>query len=265
VLCRDPIITYLRVFGYSTVRLPKADIRPLQLLAQSGRSLDRLGEVSTVFIPGQVAVPPIASGAPTADINGRRTGDMKIGIGLSILGSVLGAMGGSTLGLDAEYRQAKTAAFEFGGVTEDTIEIAKLDQYLAAAEISPFSRHVSTLLEADELYVTSATIKSKKFSVETKNSRGQSVAVSIPEIQGVVGAEVSVSGQSETTSKVTYEGNVPLVFGFQAIRLFYEEGRYTAFEPLAPAKTALRALEKAPDDGATRFVADGPFARLRDS
>jgi hypothetical protein len=232
------------------------------LLAESGKDLDRLGEVTTVLVPGSVDVPTISAGTPAANITGQRTGDLKIGISLSILGSVLGAMGGSTLGLDLKYQQAKTAAFEFHEVTEDRIEIAKLDQYLAAAEVSPFSRHVSTLLEADELYVTTVTIKSSKFAVESKDSRGQSVAVSIPEIQDVVGGEISVSGQSATTSKITYEGKVPLVFGFQAVRLFYEEGRYTAFEPLEPAKAGLKALERAPEDGATRFVSDGPFARL---
>jgi hypothetical protein len=35
--CNDPFVTYLKSFGYSPVRLPRADIRPLQLLARARR------------------------------------------------------------------------------------------------------------------------------------------------------------------------------------------------------------------------------------
>ena len=64
------------------------------------------------------------------NINGQRTNDLKIGIGLSILGNILGAMGGTTLGLDAKYQQVERIAFEFHDVFEDRVEIAQLDQYL---------------------------------------------------------------------------------------------------------------------------------------
>ena len=59
-------------------------------------------------------------------------------------------MGASTLGLDVTYRRAKVAAFEFGDVTEDTVEVAKLDQFLSDADVNPLSQHVGSLLEADD-------------------------------------------------------------------------------------------------------------------
>lgn len=199
--CRDPFLTYLKAYGYCVIRLPKADVKPLQILAKQGKDLDRLGELTTLLVAGStIPLPPISENTQVANISGQRTSDLSIGVGLSILGSIIGAMGGSKLGLDVKYQQAKTAAFEFYDVLEDKVEVAKLDQYLADADVNPFSRYVAELLEADELYVTTTTIKSKKFTVEAKKSDGTILDLSVPEIQGIVGGNLKVSGQAQVTS-----------------------------------------------------------------
>ena len=90
------------------------------------------------------------------------------------------------------------------------------------------------LLESDRIYVITKTIKSKKVTVNAKSSSNMDVDADIPMIQGVVGGAVKVYGKDETTSSVTYEGNSQLVFGFQAIQLFYENGRYQRLKPLQP-------------------------------
>ncbi len=70
-----------------------------------------------------------------------------------------------------------------------------------------------------------------------------------------------MSAGTQGTSKVTYKGEAPLTFGFQAVQLFYENMKYTTFKPLEPG-AGLRALERSPDDGATRLTVDSPFVRL---
>lgn len=256
--CSDPYLKELRSRGYNVVRLPKADIRPLQLLSKRGDTLDRIGELATVLPPGgPVPLPPVKLDTPVAGLSGQRSGELSLGIGLSVLGTVIGAMGGSKLGLDLSYKNAKSVTFEFTDVLEDRIEIAALDQYLAVADVSPFSAFVSKLLEADQLYLTTATIKSKKIGVESKGSSNAGVDVSVPEIKGVVGGNVKVGAGSERSSKVTFEGPLPLVFGFQAVRLFYEKGRYQRFEVLRGDA----ALEAAPEPG---ILSQGPFVRMLD-
>jgi hypothetical protein len=172
-------------------------------------------------------------------------------------------MGGSSLGLDGKYQSAKTVAFEFIDVLENSIQIAQLDQFLGDADINPSSRHVNELLESDEIYIITDTIKSKKVRVGAQASNGSSVTLKVPEIQGIVGGNVTVSTSATATGTLTYEGNVPLVFGFQAVRVFYEDGHYTSFERLAPGGVVLAALRNVPNDGASRFMCAGPFVRLR--
>ena len=102
-----------------------------------------------------------------------------------------------------------------------------------------------------------STIKSRKFIVQAKASDGTTVDVELPEIQQAVGGNVKVSTEGGGTSKLVYEGAVPLVFGFQAARLYYDQGRYTAFKPLAPGETALEA--------GTRAAAQAEYPRVGES
>lgn len=260
--CSDPLLNTLKSFGYSVVRLPKTDIRPLQILVRKGNDLDRLGDVVTLFVQGtQAEVPTITVDRVAANVSGQRSGEVNYGLGISVLGNWIAAMGGSKLGLDAQYKGAKSVVFEFSDVLEDSIEVLKLDQYLAGADVNPLSRHAAELLESDELYATTATIKSRKFAVEAKQSKETTLKLDVPVIQEVVGGNVKVSASGVASSKITYEGSVPLVFGFQAVRLFYDRGRYTAFAPLEPG-AGLRALERSPADGATRLMVESPLVRL---
>ncbi len=258
----DPFLTYLKSFGYSVVRLPRTDIRPLQLLVREDTRLTRLGDLETILRPGtQIPLPRLKENVAAAGISGGRTRDLSIGVGLSILGSVIGAMGGSQLGLDVGYKNAKTALFEFADVLEDRVDLADVDQYLTDADISAFSSHAARLLEADSVYVTVSTIKSRKFIVQAKETSGAPVELKIPEIQQIVGGSVKVSSAGTTESKIAYEGSEPLVFGFQAARLFYENGRYTSFTPMRPGDGALETA--APSNARADFlVTESPFVRL---
>ena len=260
----DPFLVHLKSFGYSVIRLPRTDVEPLQVLAKEDTRLTRLGHLATILIPGaQIGVPRIKANVPAANVSGERTHDLSIGVGLSILGSVIAAMGGSKLGLDVTYKNAKTAAFEFVDVLEDRVDLADVDQYLTDADISAFSTHAAKLLEADSVYVLTATIKSRKFIVQAKESSGIPVEIQIPEIQQVVGASVKVSLGREASSMIAYEGSQPLVFGFQAARLFYENGRYTAFKPM-PAGAGTLEVRHSAALSADYLVTESPFVRLDD-
>jgi hypothetical protein len=261
--CKDPYIESLHAFGYNAIRLPRPDVRPLQLLARDGDGLDRIGELTSVLRAGaDVPLPKISENARMAAVSGGRTGDLSFGMGVSVLGSVIAAMGGSTLGLDVAYRDAKSVTFEFPDVLEDRVEIARLDQYLADADVSPFAAHVAKMLDADQLFVTTAVLKATRITVEARRSKDARLDVSVPEIQKAVGASVKVGVKGDVASKVTYEGRTPLAFAFQAVRLFYEDGHYQRFELLIDSTTMVRGQ---PGRSAAVLVGEGAFVRLRDA
>jgi hypothetical protein len=238
--CKDPSITYLKDVGYNVVRIPKADVQPLQILIKDKRIMKNLGDLSSLLVQGEnVALPPIKRDVPMANISGKRTSDLSFGIGISILGTIIGAMGGSKLGLDVKYANARSIAFEFTDVLEDAVEIVKLDQYLGDADVNPGSRYVAELLEADEIYVITAVIKSASVTVEGKKKNDTTVGVSVPEIQEIVGGNIDVKAKGDSEGKITFKGRIPLAFGFQAVQLVYENGRYSTFQPLKAGQGAV--------------------------
>ena len=68
----------------------------------------------------------------------------------------------------------------------------ELDQFLNAADINPYSKRVGDLLEADQVYVTSAVIKSQKFSILPQASKETKLDIKIPEMQKIVGGNIKV-------------------------------------------------------------------------
>src|SRR5258708_17722923 len=128
--CNDPFLRSLKNFGYCAVRLPKADISPLQIYTKRGDDLERLGELTTLFQTGSnIMLPSIKKDILAAEISGKRTSDLSINLGLLFLENILGAMGGLKFDLHTNYQQAANIAFGFHSILEDRIEIAELDQY----------------------------------------------------------------------------------------------------------------------------------------
>lgn len=259
--CSDPFVNYLKDIGYSIVRLPRVDIHPLEIYTERGGSLDYVGKLSTVFeAGGTIPLPPMSENITSANVSGKRSSSINSGIGLTLLGSILSSMGGSQVGLDAHYSQAKTVMFEFHEVLQDKIEPAKLDQFLVNATINPFSQYVTQLLESDQIYVTTATLKSKKLTVEAKTSQKVPLELHVPAIQGVVGGNITVSAEGEKSSKIVFEGQENLVFGFQAIRLSFFDGFYRAYRVEQPSG-GMRAGGSITSTVELKKT-EGPFLRL---
>jgi len=229
----DPMLQALKAINYLVVRLPKADLHPLNIMSRDGKSLVRLGDIGNVFRKGTVELPPVSSGDPTANINGSRTGSMKIGLGLSVLGNIIGAMGGSKLGLDVAYQNVKSAVFEFQNVTEDKVGIDLLDRFLNDADLDPASVAIGNLLNEDSIYIITAVLRSDTFVFDASSTTDVGVTLDVPVIQQAVGGKLTVEAKNEAKTKLSYKGAIPLAFAFQAIQLFFDEGRFTAFRPAA--------------------------------
>jgi len=258
--CQDPFLSCLKAFGYSVVRLPGADLAPLQLLMRLGRDLERLGPVQTVLVPGRhVPLPPVVHDRPAPALSGQGTAALDTGLGLSLLASLVAGLGGKPGGVHALYSRAETVSFEFQEVSEDSLGLADLDQYLADARVNPRSRHVAALLDADDLYVTTAVVKSRSFGVVASDEEGASLDVDLPMLQAAVGANIHVGGNGSGRAGVAYEGLLPLAFAFRAVRLFYDGGRYQAFKPLHPSDAALSRQPASPE----WYQSESAFAPLR--
>ncbi len=129
----DQSITFLKTFGYSVFRVPRPSAQPLELLHRNGKDLTRLGSILDLLTGGAVPLPTVhRDDRPGVDIEGTESSKINVSIGLSILGAFIGALGGGNLGLTAGFKRAKTVTFKFVAVTEDSIDVLALEQFIRA-------------------------------------------------------------------------------------------------------------------------------------
>jgi hypothetical protein len=245
--------------------MPKADLRPLQIVSKDGKDFDLLGEVKDAMVTeAGVMLPPIFADIQTANrVEGQRTARVKLSVGVNILGNILQALTGQNLDVSVGYQGAKTIAFQFADVTVDRIDIVLLDRYLNRSDIHPDVRFIEDLMIDDRVGIITSTLKSKKYLTTAQDAGGTDISINVPIIQGIAGGKVTVGATNSGSTQVAYEGATPVVFGFQAIRLFFDEnGNYTAFDPFKTGEGALRAPGAVAGAAPTPFEIDAGFARV---
>lgn len=262
----DQSISFLKHLGYCVVRLPRADLKPLNTLLKTGKKdLTRLGELSTIMIKGSDDLPPLSvDNIAPHGVSGKESSSVKIEIGVNILGGIIQALGGSNLGLSTAFGRAKSVVFKFGNVLEDHIDIDRLDQFLSSASIRPNQNAVTSALIDDEVYVITSTIKTNSFTVTAMGESNVSVGLDVPVMQQAASGSLKVNVDKATEGTITYEGTIPIVFGFQAVKLIYDDQTqtYTTVDPLDAGKMAAKDVGKI--EPTFLSLDEGVFFRLED-
>lgn len=264
----DESISFLKDRGYSVLRMPRADVQPLQtLLRAAKKDLTRLGDLAAITIAGANALPALSidNEAPIA-ISGKESSSTKVEVGVNILGNIIAALGGNTLGITAGYGQAKTVTFKYEDVLEDHVGVDRLDQYLSTCSFRADQKTVTDALIDDAVYVVTSTIKTHKFTVNAQGEGGVKVGLDVPAISGIASGKLKVDLAKANEGTVAYEGETPVVFGFQAVQLFFDlrDGRpvYSAMDPMQAGAAAARAAGKI--EPALLRLDEGAFFRLAD-
>lgn len=226
--CNKAQSDYLKDFGYATLALPRASVQPLLMMTSNGKILVPAGPLAASFRAGAMPLPAI-NRARAGSISGSKSKSLKIDVGLNLLGSVIGALAGSSLGLKAAYQKASNVEYEFGDVFEKRADFNALDSFLAAAsEAVGMGPAMRTLFDRDEIYVLTAIIETSSISVKASSSSGKGVALDVPTIQQVVGGQIGVHSGSSDNSVIKYSAtNEPLTIGAELVRLDYRQNKTT--------------------------------------
>ncbi len=240
----DPFLNMLKDIGYLPLRLPRADVAPLQLLNLEGKNLSLLGDLDDAMDTGSVPLPPIKADITTAgQIQGTRSETVKLSLGLDILGNLLGALTGSKLDVSAGFNKAATLTFEVGDVTVSCVSIIVLDKYLNTARIDSAAKQIQELMQEGQCAVTTAVARSKKYVVCAQDENGVDIKVDVPVIKGIASGNVGVSTTGKDNIKVVFEGTSPVTFGVQAAQLrFDENGTITSLKQLAAGSGAVLGM-----------------------
>lgn len=210
---------------------PKEDIRPLDLFSKNGGALEKIGNINHVFVAGmaELPCPQVKEDLHTANISKMTSDSVHTKLGLGLLSNILAGMGVKDLEVSTQFGFANHLTFQFNDVFEDKIELLELDAFLSAAKILPIGNNTKKLIEKNELYVITSVLKSNSISIHLGNTKKVDNELQIAEIHDILKGSVGVSYANESKSDITFEGQKKLVFGFRAVRLFFEGGGYTAY------------------------------------
>lgn len=228
-LCSDQATTFLKRLGYNVVRLPREGIQPLHLLGRQGGTVEYLGSLEKLITQPPGDLPVITRDKAASNINGQKTDNLSLSIGINILRGVLSQLGADA-GIDAQYQQARKLRFEFSNVLEDSVEPLAVGEFLKKAEVNANNPVLQQyVLGNGRLYVITQVIKSKEFTVTAEKSGGGGVQLDVPVLQSALGGKLAVEATAGQEGRVTYKGDKQLVFGFKCFEVGVKGGEITLF------------------------------------
>lgn len=217
---------------YLPIAMPTTDIQVLQVLTRQGRIMRRYSDLRSVLAaPSDIAAPHTFRNQAVVDTSGMSHRTAKIGFGLSVVATIVKALGG---GGDFNVSLAGAAAvhYAYADVYSDRVDLASLDNWLAHADFQPGLRNVTDLLVAEDVYVITAALKAQALCVTFFDKKENEIAVDLPAIQAAVGANISVTGNAMVTSQVTFRSHTPLTVAAKAAQLkFSDDGFWVNERP----------------------------------
>lgn len=245
-MCKDASLTYLNELGYNVIRYPRADILPLDVLGRQRGTIARLGRLPDLTTLGGVAAPALRSDVHAANLEARRSSKLDAEAGVTVLGPYLKALGGNPQA-SAYFRRVKSMQFVFSDVLIDEATPAEIGAFLGRCPIDVRNLLWRSYLNGEgELFIITETLKSKTLTVAADADSQAGVAIDTGALQSAVGGNVAVSGGGKSSSLLSFNGSVPLVFGFKCLRLQVAGGRL-ALVNASPSAALAFSVPGAPD------------------
>lgn len=232
-ICKDQSLLYLRQYGYNVIRHPRAGINPLDLIGSQNGATLYLGSLNELVAQSDEPYPAITLDQPATDIEGQTTSRMKIGIGVNLLGTLVGALGG-TIGASVNYTNAKSVSFQYLNVASDTARPLAIGNYLRDGDVdadNPILREY--VLGNGKLYVIHHVVRSDRLTVNFEREAGVGASVDAGQLQAAVGGSVSVDVSNAASGKIVFAGATKVAFGFKCLQIILDDGalRLVAAQP----------------------------------
>jgi hypothetical protein len=222
----DPLVDALKDRGLNVLRLPRADFGPLMLLRSDGRrKLRTVGPLGGELVSNSACpLPAVRTDEPVMDLEVTRTRKLGGSLAAELLGGIFKALDLSPE-LSLEYERGTSATIELLDVHRDSCLEGDVAAYLEKG-VHPRTSYVAGIAEADELYLVTGVLKSGAFATKVSSTVAAGVSAKVP-VGGAVTVSVSANGETGEESVVSFKNSRRLVIAFEAIRLWFEDGRFT--------------------------------------
>jgi hypothetical protein len=253
-LCDDQLTKELHSKNFSVVRLPRTNIRPLDLYAIGAAQRPSIGRVQDLWKSDRPQDVITVDEGGAAAITVTETGKLRCGVGVNLLSGAFEELGVKSSKLRSEYEKAKFIKITFNQPRSLRANVAQLGKYLAAGDLDWRNPVVNQflLLGGTEVIVVSEVLQSTSISVEAFADRTTVVDLNATAIEQLGTADLKIQADKQRRGVVSYAGKEPVTFAFKAFRLAIVDGLWTleGIDPSAElsGKTTAPAKERGPLD-----------------
>lgn len=218
--CRESSLDFLRSLGYTPIQLPREHIAPLDLIGRlPGGRARQLGSLLRLVV-GDADPPAVRRDEHAAQISGRHTDALDVGIGLRLLVRLLAALAPITVALEVAFARARRIEFSYEDVRSDSVELLDLRRWLGRR---PALDHTNPVIDdyfigEGEVVVITRTLKADTFGVVAYDEEERRLGVDLTTQRRKL-ADAGVEVSADARFKITFKGPVRLVFAFQGFRL----------------------------------------------
>lgn len=227
----DPVVERLRsMFGANIVRIPRASLRPLEVLASRKgytRTMGQLGDILSGAPPFALD-PGDLHEEPAPAVLATKTSSVAFNLGLDILGGLLQGFGLSKAGLGAAFTHTSAISFTFRDVRHVYVEVNRLGRALqnrAVDRDNPAAAPYFAMPDPWRLLLVDSVLTSPGFTVTASRSATESGHIDVPALEQLAAnAAATVKLSSSASSEVSFTGEKPLTFAFTCLAVALDVG-----------------------------------------
>lgn len=220
---------WLKQHEYSGVLLPRRDLAPADLLMRPRENFSlKVGDLG-MLLSSETAPPETTLRTPADAVAASFVRSVEVGFGIVVLDAVVGGAISTKLGPDTDLKHGRQLELTYEQVVRDSIGVPELQAWLEAAAVSG-PDEARAWLNDGSLAVVTAVLSTAKLSIVAHREDGEPIALSAEDVQAIVGDRATVSAEASRGAALTFEVETPVVFGFQAFRLGYEDDGFRALE-----------------------------------
>ncbi len=223
-MCKDPALSYLNDFGYNVVRLPRADIRPLDLVGRHRGSFERIGRLDQLISPSKSPFPSVRWNCAVSDLEGQRSNQLDFSVAAKIVAAFISGLGGNPA-VSSKLSHLSKMQIQLSDVKSDRAEPAAIGKLLDGAAIETSNPMWSAYLSgAGKLFVIFETLKSGSLKLHVSEEQKAGASIDLPVLKEMVGGNVNVEIKKEAGLGLSFSGSQQLVFGFKCLEISLSDG-----------------------------------------
>jgi hypothetical protein len=233
--CRESSVDFLRSLGYTTLLLPRERIAPLDLVGRlPGGRARQLGSLTRLVV-GDAAPPLTTRDERVAQLTGRHTDALDVGVALRLLLNFLAALAPITVTLEGTLARARKVEFSYEDVRSDAVDLIDLRRWLGRHPALDYTNPVvdDYFIGEGEVVVITRVLKSASFGIVALDEEQRRLEVDLTAQRRKL-AEAGIKVSSDERLKVTFTGPTPLVFAFQGFRLHIDTKGLQVSDDVSP-------------------------------